>query len=93
MYFGEGQSVTQNWIIGARYVNEDIDYKLTQTPLSGGNTNVPRDWHLDTDAFAGYISNEIGLFNDTLKITPGLRFESVDMSFDDLGKSKVQIIK
>nr|WP_243977281.1 TonB-dependent siderophore receptor [Vibrio natriegens] len=88
MYFGEGQSVTQNWIIGARYVNEDIDYKLTQTPLSGGTTNVPRDWHLDTDAFAGYISNEIGLFNDTLKITPGLRFESVDMSFDDLGKEQ-----
>ncbi|ASI94125.1 TonB-dependent receptor family protein [Vibrio rotiferianus] len=87
MYF-EGKSVTQNWIVGARYVNEDIDYKLTQTPIEGGETKVPRDWHLETDAFAGYISNEIGLFNDALKLTPGVRYESVDMTFDDLGKSQ-----
>ncbi|MGR5210830.1 TonB-dependent receptor family protein [Vibrio rotiferianus] len=87
MYF-EGKSVTQNWIVGARYVNEDIDYKLTQTPIAGGETKVPRDWHLETDAFAGYISNEIGLFNDALKVTPGVRYESVDMTFDDLGKSE-----
>ncbi|WP_407833644.1 TonB-dependent receptor family protein [Vibrio rotiferianus] len=87
MYF-EGKSVTQNWIVGARYVNEDIDYKLTQTPIEGGETKVPRDWHLETDAFAGYISNEIGLFNDALKVTPGVRYESVDMTFDDLGKSQ-----
>ncbi|TMX33542.1 TonB-dependent siderophore receptor [Vibrio rotiferianus] len=87
MYF-EGKSVTQNWIVGARYVNEDIDYKLTQTPIEGGETKVPRDWHLETDAFAGYISNEIGLFNGALKVTPGVRYESVDMTFDDLGKSQ-----
>ncbi|MDK9775660.1 MULTISPECIES: TonB-dependent siderophore receptor [unclassified Vibrio] len=87
MYF-EGKSVTQNWIVGARYVNEDIDYKLTQTPIEGGETKVPRDWHLETDAIAGYISNEIGLFNDALKVTPGVRYESVDMTFDDLGKSQ-----
>jgi Fe(3+) dicitrate transport protein len=87
MYF-EGKSVTQNWIVGARYVNEDIDYKLTQTPIAGGETKIPRDWHLETDAFAGYISNEIGLFNDVLKVTPGVRYESVDMRFDDLGKSQ-----
>ncbi|UUM32016.1 TonB-dependent receptor family protein [Vibrio japonicus] len=84
--FVDGTSVTQNWIIGARYVNEDIDYKLTQTPIAGGVTAVPRDWHLDTDAYAGYVSNEIGLFNDALKITPGLRYERVDMSFKDLGQ-------
>lgn len=86
--FVDGHSVTQNWIIGARYVNEDIDYKLTQTPIAGGVTAVPRDWHLDTDAYAGYISNEIGLFNDTLKITPGIRYERVDMSFKDVGQEK-----
>ncbi|MGF1752789.1 TonB-dependent siderophore receptor [Vibrio makurazakiensis] len=88
MYFGEGKSVTQNWIVGARYVNEDIDYKLTQTPVAGGTTSVARDWHLDTDAFAGYVSNEIGLFNDVLKVTPGIRYESIDMTFDDLGKTQ-----
>ena len=88
MYFGEGSAVTQSWILGVRYVNEDIDYKLTQTPIAGGATRVPRDWHLDTDAFAGYISNEVGLFNDTLKITPGVRYESVDMAYSDLGKAQ-----
>ena len=88
MYFGEGSAVTQSLILGVRYVNEDIDYKLTQTPIAGGATRVPRDWHLDTDAFAGYISNEVGLFNDTLKITPGVRYESVDMAYSDLGKAQ-----
>ncbi len=70
-----------------RAVNEDIDYKPTQTSISSGVTTTPRDWHLDNDAFAGYISNEIGLFNDVLKVTtPGIRYESIDMAFNDLGK-------
>ena len=87
MYF-DGNTVTQNVIVGARYVNEDIDYKLTQTPIAGGVTKVPRDWNLNTDAFAGYISNEVGLFNDVLKVTPGIRYESIDMTFNDLGKAQ-----
>ncbi|CAM3597014.1 TonB-dependent receptor family protein [Vibrio aquimaris] len=82
-----GPSVTQNWILGARYVNEDIDYKLTHTSIAEGSTEVKRDWHLDTDAYAGYVSNEIGLFNDKLKVTPGIRYESVNMTFDDFGKA------
>ncbi|MFM2627437.1 TonB-dependent siderophore receptor [Vibrio chagasii] len=84
----DGNTVTQNVIVGARYVNEDIDYKLTQTPIAGGVTTTPRDWHLDTDAFAGYISNEIGLFNDVLNVTPGIRYESIDMAFYDLGNAE-----
>jgi Fe(3+) dicitrate transport protein len=84
----DGNTVTQNVIVGARYVNEDIDYKLTQTSISSGVTTTPRDWHLDTDAFAGYISNEIGLFNDVLKVTPGIRYESINMTFDDLGTAQ-----
>lgn len=87
LYF-DNKTVTQNLIVGVRYINEDIDYKLTQTPIAGGETRVPRDWHLDTRAYAGYISNEIGLFNDALKITPGIRYESIDMTFDDLGKAQ-----
>lgn len=87
IYF-DGNTVTQNVIVGARYVNEGIDYKLTQTPIAGGLTKTPRDWHLDTDAYAGYISNEIGLFNDVLKVTPGIRYESIDMAFYDLGKAE-----
>ncbi|HHF2996721.1 TPA: TonB-dependent receptor family protein [Vibrio diabolicus] len=86
--FVDGGAITQNWIIGTRYINEDIQYKVTQTPVSGGATNVPRNWHLDTDAYAGYVSNEIGLFNGALKVTPGLRYEFVDMSYKDLGSGQ-----
>ena len=82
-----GPSVTQNWIFGARYVNEDIDYKVTQTSIAEGSISIERDWHLDTDAYAGYVSNEIGLFNDRLKVTPGIRYESVNMTFDDFKDS------
>ncbi len=86
--FVDGGAITQNWIIGTRYINEDIQYKVTQTPVSGGATNVPRNWHLDTDAYAGYVSNEVGLFNGALKVTPGLRYEFVDMSYKDLGSGQ-----
>ena len=82
-----GPSVTQNWILGARYVNEDIDYKLTQTSIAEGSTIVTRDWHPDTDAYAGYVSNEIGLFNDRFKVTLSIRYESVNMTFDDFGEA------
>lgn len=88
--FGSPENVTQNWIIGMRYVNENINYKLRQTSLSTGVVAVPRNWHMDTDAVAGYASNEIGLMNNRLKITPGLRFESVHMIYKDIGKSEQQ---
>lgn len=88
MYFGSRSSISQNWIIGARYVSEDIDYKLTQTSIAGGVTKVPRDWHLDTSAYAAYVSNEIGFMNDRLKVTPGLRYESINMTFKDFGKEE-----
>jgi len=88
--FGSPDNVTQNWIIGMRYVNEDIDYKLRQRSLSTGVVTVPRNWHMTTNAVAGYASNEIGLMNNRLKITPGLRFESVHMNYKDIGKSEQQ---
>lgn len=75
-------------IFGARYVNEDIDYKLTQTQIAASATKTPHDWHLDTDAFAAYISNEIGLFNNVLKLTPGIRYELIHMAFNGLGKAE-----
>ncbi|MFM2480469.1 TonB-dependent siderophore receptor [Celerinatantimonas sp. YJH-8] len=81
--FGSPESVTQHWIIGTRYVNEDISYRLKQTPISGGTTTMPRNWHLETNAYAAYVSNELGLFDQTLTITPGLRYEMVRMNFAD----------
>ncbi|MFM2483554.1 TonB-dependent siderophore receptor [Celerinatantimonas yamalensis] len=90
IHMGSKQSVSQKLIIGTRYVHEEIGYQLTQTPLNGGETTIPRNWHLRTRAYATYLSNQIGLMNDRLKITPGLRFESVHMHFDDIGKSQSQ---
>jgi Fe(3+) dicitrate transport protein len=87
---GDPDSVTQNWIIGSRYTNEDISYQLTQTQISSGTTTTPRDWHMDTDARATYASNEIGLLNQTLTITPGLRYEMVRMDFQDIGNETSQ---
>ncbi|QUX90022.1 TonB-dependent siderophore receptor [Marinomonas sp. A3A] len=92
--FGSPESVTQNLIVGMRYVNEDISYKLNQRGI-GSNVvaiPVPRDWHLETNAVAGYVSDEIGLMNDRLKVTPGVRFESVhmNMNYRDNGAANQQ---
>ncbi|WP_443147338.1 TonB-dependent receptor family protein [Photobacterium sp. MCCC 1A19761] len=86
-FYLAGNEVSQNWIIGTRFVHEDIDYRLTQTSIADGSTTTPRNWQLKTDAWAAYISNEIGLMQDRLKLTPGLRYESIDMQFHDLGKN------
>ncbi len=83
MSFGSQDTLTQNLILGMRYVNESIDYRLLQTNIATGNVTEPRDWRLETDAVAAYVSDEFGLMNGRLKITPGLRFESVHMNFED----------
>ena len=88
--FGSPETVTQNLIVGMRYVNEDISYKLRQRNIASGAITVPRDWHLETDAVAGYVSDEIGLMNNRLKVTPGLRFESVHMNYKDKGNKTQQ---
>ncbi len=86
---GSPESVTQNLIVGMRYVNEDMSYKLYQRNIASGAVKLPRDWHLETNAVAGYVSDEIGFMDNRLKITPGMRFESVHMNYKDIGK-KVQ---
>lgn len=79
--------INQHIIGGVRYVNEDIDYKLTQTNLVTEKTSTPRDWNLKTDAWAAYLSDEISLMDDKFKITPGLRFENAKMTFEDRGNN------
>ncbi|HEY7865570.1 MAG TPA: TonB-dependent siderophore receptor [Psychromonas sp.] len=82
--------VSQDWIVGARYVNEDIDYQLKQTDNETAVTTAPRDWHMDTNAMAYYASNKLGFLNDSLTVTPGLRYEDVRMEFTNLGQSYAQ---
>ncbi|MPY25647.1 TonB-dependent siderophore receptor [Shewanella psychropiezotolerans] len=82
--------ITQHIIAGVRYVNEDISYQLNQMDKTTLVTTSPRDWHMDTNAMAYYISNELGFFDDKLTLTPGIRLEDVRMEFTNLGQGYSQ---
>ena len=79
----DGDSVNQQWIIGGRFVSEKVDYQVRQRTLATGTTAVTRDWSFDDKAWAGYISNAVKLFDDTLTITPGIRYENVSEKYSD----------
>lgn len=85
--FGDEDSVSHHLISGVRYVNEDIDYKLTQQKFNETTVRTPRDWHLDTEAWAAYVSDEMGFMGGKLRVTPGVRFETADMTFEDKGNN------
>ncbi|MBU9810210.1 TonB-dependent siderophore receptor [Rahnella sp. SL6] len=79
----DGDKVNQQWIIGGRFVSEKVDYQVRQQALATGVTTVTRDWNFDDKAWAGYISNAVKLFGDTLTITPGMRYENVSEKYVD----------
>lgn len=84
-FYIDGDTMTQNIIAGTRYVNEDVSYALNSTDNTTGETTTPRDWQMDTNAMAYYISNTLGFFDDTVTVTPGMRLEDVNMTFHNLG--------
>ena len=84
---GDSKNIKHHLISGMRYVNEDIDYKLTQTKLADGTTTTPRDWNLQTDAWAAYLSDEMSFLDERLKVTPGIRYENAKMTFNDAGNN------
>ncbi|QKX17337.1 TonB-dependent siderophore receptor [Microbulbifer sp. YPW1] len=77
--------VSHTLTFGSRLVKEAVDYKLVQTVIDTGATATPRDWLLETSAIAAFVSDEIRLLDKRLSVTPGLRYESVDMDFTDVG--------
>ncbi|MGH8353273.1 MAG: TonB-dependent receptor family protein [Pseudomonas sp.] len=79
----DGDSVGQTWLLGARYVKEDIDYRVDRQNLATGVTSVFRDWTFDDEAKAAYLSNAIRLFDERLTITPGVRYENARMDYAD----------
>ncbi|MGV8863141.1 MAG: TonB-dependent receptor family protein [Pseudomonas sp.] len=79
----DGDKVGQTWVLGARYVKEDIDYRVDREALSTGVTSVFRDWHFNDEAKAAYLSNAISLFDRRLTITPGIRYENARMDYSD----------
>lgn len=79
----DGDQLSQTWLLGARYVKEDIDYKVNRQSLASGATVPFRDWQFDDTAKAFYLSNAIGLLDNRLTITPGVRYENAQMQYDD----------
>lgn len=79
----DGDTVGQTWLLGARYVSEDVDYRVDRQSLATGNTSVFRDWQFDNDAKAFYLSNAISLLDRRLTITPGVRYENATMDYSD----------
>lgn len=85
----DGDSVSQTWLLGARLVKEDVDFKVDRKNLSTGVVSVNRDWTFDTEAKAAYLSNEIKLLDERLTLTPGVRYEHARMQYAD-GVSGIQ---
>lgn len=79
----DGDSVSQTWLLGARLVKEDVDFKVNQEELSTGAHSVVRDWTFDDEARAAYLSNEIALLDGRLTITPGVRYEHARLEYAD----------
>ncbi|KAF1015746.1 MAG: Fe(3+) dicitrate transport protein FecA [Stenotrophomonas maltophilia] len=67
--------------VGVRGMREDIDFIVGNTGLDNGVQTVVRDWRFKDRAWAGYISDAIGLFDKRLTLTPGLRFEHLDSAY------------
>lgn len=67
--------------VGARYVTEDVEFDVNREELATGTRSVARDWTFDTEAVAVYASDTIRFLDDRLAITPGIRYENVDMDF------------
>ena len=73
--------IKQKIILGARYMREEVDYKVDSLNLASGAYAVTRDWRFDNDAYAAYVSDTFSLLNDKLKITPGVRYEDIRLSY------------
>lgn len=76
--------ISQDWIIGARYVHEDIDQSLNRYTYPNLDTvRLVRNRKVTTNAMAYYISNKLGFFDQRLAVTPGLRYEDVRLAYDE----------
>jgi Fe(3+) dicitrate transport protein len=68
---------------GLRYLGERVDFIVDSRDLTTDTLTVTRDWFFRTHAFAGYVSDTLSLLDGALKVTPGLRFEHLELRQDD----------
>ena len=78
----DGDTVSQTWVLGARLVREDVDFKVNREDLNTGVRSVFRDWTFDDKGEAAYVSNAISLLDGRLTITPGMRYEHATMEYE-----------
>ncbi|MCQ4325232.1 TonB-dependent siderophore receptor [Stutzerimonas stutzeri] len=78
----DGDTVSQTWVLGARLVREDVDFKVNREDLNTGVRSEFRDWTFDDKGEAAYISNAISLLDGRLTITPGMRYEHATMEYE-----------
>ena len=76
-----GGAVPQKILVGARYLREEVDYKVDSRNLASGAFSVTRDWRFENDAYAAYVSDTFSLLGGRLKVTPGVRREDVRLSY------------
>lgn len=74
-------AVPQKIMVGARYMREEVDYKVDSRNLATGAYSVTRDWRFENDAYAAYVSDTFSLLDGMLKVTPGVRHENVRLSY------------
>lgn len=67
--------------VGARYVKEDVKFDVNRQEIATGTRSVARDWTFGTQAVAVYASDTIRFLDDRLAVTPGVRYENVDMNY------------
>ncbi|AAZ96675.1 TonB-dependent siderophore receptor [Thiobacillus denitrificans ATCC 25259] len=73
--------VKQKISLGARYLREEVDYVVDSRTLATNAYAVTRDWRFENDAVAAYLSDTFFLLDDRLKVTPGVRHETVDLYY------------
>lgn len=67
--------------VGARYVQEDVQFDVNREELATGTHSEARDWSFDTNAVALYASDTMHFLDRRLAVTPGLRYEDVEMDY------------
>lgn len=78
---GIGGAVPQRILVGARYMREEVDYKVDGRNLATAAYSVTRDWRFDNNAYAAYVSDTFSLLDGALKLTPGVRREDVRLAY------------
>lgn len=68
---------------GARFVKEQVSFDVNRLDLATDSYSEARNWNVDTEAVALYLSDTMAFANDKLTITPGIRYEDVRTDFED----------